>query len=154
MLRFDAPWSRSLTRISLLLVAIAAVMLAVGAWPGVVLLGAVLVLAGALAVRGYTVEPGAVIIHRPGWQTRLDLSGLESAEPDPTAMRRSIRTFGIGGPFALVGCFRSSRIGAFRAYATDPARAVVLRWPGRTVVVTPDDPASFATAVETAAERV
>ena len=151
-LRFDAPWSTALTGISLLLAAVAAVLLWAGATTGAVVLGAVVALAGALAVRGYAVEPGVVVVQRPGWQTRLSLRGLESVGADPDAMRFAWRTWGIGGPFAFVGRYRSGRTGWFSAYATDRDRSVVLRWPDRTVVVTPDDPDAFVTAVETAAE--
>ncbi len=151
-LPFDAPWSRPLTVISLLLAAIAAGMAWTGALEGLAALGAVVALAAGLAVRSYAVEPGAVTVQRLGWETRLDLGGLVSVEADPNAMRRAWRTFGIGGPFAFVGRYHSTRLGAFSAYATDRSRAVVLRWPGRVVVVTPDDPSSFVTAVEAAAK--
>ena len=151
-LRFDAPWSRALTAISVLLAVAMAGLVWTGATEGAVVLGAVVALAGALAVRGYAVEPGVVVVLRPGWRTRLDLGGLESAEADPDAMRWAWRTWGVGGPFAFVGSYRSGRTGSFRAYATDRARSVVLRWPDRTVVVTPDDPEAFVTAVEAAAE--
>ena len=67
-------------------------------------------------------------------------------------MRFAFRTLGIGGPFAFVGRYWSRRLGGFTAYATDRSRSVVmLRWPGRTVVVTPDDPGTFVAAVEAAA---
>ena len=150
-LEFDAPWSTPLTLISALVV-----VLVVGAWVSGATLAAVVILAvaalgGALAVLGYTVEAEAVVIRRPGWETRLDLRDLEDVHADPDAMRFAFRTFGIGGPFAFVGRYRSGRVGGFTAYATDRARAVVLRWPDRTVVVTPDDPETFVAAVEAAA---
>lgn len=151
-LRFDAPWSRALTGISLLLAVVAAGLVWTGATGGALVLGAVVALAGALAVRGYAVGPGVVVVVRPGWETRLDLRGLDSVEADPDAMRMAWRTWGIGGPFAFVGRYRSGRTGWFTAYATDRDRSVVLRWPGRTVVVTPDDPEAFVAAVEAAAE--
>ncbi|MEM0964156.1 MAG: PH domain-containing protein, partial [Bacteroidota bacterium] len=66
-------------------------------------------------------------------------------------MRAAIRVFGAGGPFALLGRFRSAAVGPFRAYATDRQRAVVLRWRSRTVVVTPDEPEAFAEEVREAA---
>ena len=151
-LRFDAPWSPALTGISVLLAVVAGGLVWSGATAGAWVLGAVVALAGALAVRGYAVEPGAVVVLRPGWRTRLDLRGLDAVGPDPDAMRWAWRTWGVGGPFAFVGRYRSGRVGPFTAYATDRARAVVLRWPDRTVVVTPDDPAAFVAAVEAAAE--
>lgn len=153
-LTFDAPWSRSLTVLSALLAVVTAGMWWTGAWIGVAVMGGVIALTGAFAVRGYAVEPGAVVVLRPGWETRLSLVDLESVSADPAAFKHALRTFGIGGPFAFVGRFRSTSVGAFTAYATDGTRAVVLRWPDRAVVITPDDPESFVTAVEAAAEAV
>lgn len=153
-LTFDAPWSRPLTFVSLLLAAVAVGMGWIGAWVGVVLLASIVAVAAGLAVRGYAVEPGVVVVLRPGWETRIPLARLDSATAEPDAFRRAIRTWGIGGPFAFVGRFRSKTVGGFSAYATDGACSVVLRWPDRTVVVTPDDPESFVAAVEAAAEVV
>ena len=152
-LRFDAPWSSALTVISVCVTVVLLVAVFSGAVIATAGLAIVLVGAAAGAVRGYTVEPGALVIQRLGWETRLDLSGLDSAEVDPDAMRWAFRTFGLGGPFAFVGRYRSRSAGAFTAYATDRDLAVVLRWSNRTVVVTPDDPETFVTAVEAAARR-
>ncbi|WP_412060468.1 PH domain-containing protein [Rubrivirga sp. IMCC45206] len=149
-LRFSAPWSTPLTLISTLMVVIVAGAWFSGATLAVVLLLAVLALAAALSVRGYVVEPDAVVVLRLGWATRLPLEGLESVEAEPEAMRRALRTFGIGGPFAFVGRYRTASLGDFTAYATSRPHAVVLRWPERTVVVTPDDPDTFVAAVEAA----
>jgi hypothetical protein len=72
---------------------------------------------------------------------------LISAEIDPVAVEGSMRIFGNGGFFAFTGLFRNRKLGSYRAYATDSKKAVVLRWPGRTVVVTPDDPQKFVAAI-------
>ena len=151
---FDAPWSRWLTAITALLLGVAAWAAVGGYHEAAGVMAALLLVTAALSVRGYAVEPGAVRVLRPGRTTDLSLRGLESVEVDEGAMRRSWRVFGMGGPFALVGWFRSGAVGPFRAYATDPKRAVVLRWADRAVVVTPDDPAAFVAAVEASAEGV
>ncbi|MEM1116477.1 MAG: PH domain-containing protein [Bacteroidota bacterium] len=151
-IRFAAPWSTPLSLASALVFGILALMVGIGATAGAFVVIAVLAAAAYYTVRGYAVEPGALVIDRLGWQTRLDLDGLESAEVDPDAMRGSIRTWGFGGPFAFVGRFRSRELGPYTAYATDRDLAVVLRWPDRTVVVTPDDPEAFAAAAEAASE--
>lgn len=151
-LRFDAPWSTSLTFLSTLMVVILVGALVTGAPVAALLVGATVVGAALYAVRGYAVEPGALVVYRLGWETRIDLAGLRSAEVDPDAMRWAFRTCGLGGPFAYVGRFRNRALGAFTAYATDRDLAVVLRWDHRTVVVTPDDPEAFAAAAEAAAE--
>jgi len=99
-------------------------------------------------VRGYTVTDGALIVHRLGWNFRISLGGLMSAEADPAAMDRSIRISGNGGLFVFCGLFRNSKLGMYRAFCTDAAHAVVLRFPDRIVVVTPDQPEKFVEAIK------
>jgi hypothetical protein len=82
-------------------------------------------------VRGYTVTSDTILVQRLFWTTRLPLAGLQSARFEPEAMRWSIRTFGNGGLFSFTGCFRNKLLGAYRAFVTDPRRAVVLRYSGR-----------------------
>ncbi len=82
-------------------------------------------------------------MQRVGWVSTVNLSGLVSAEVDPFAITKSLRLFGNGGMFCFAGVFRNKRLGTFRLFGTDPGRAVVLRFPGRTVVVTPDRPEEF-----------
>ena len=109
-----------------------------------------ILLAGAFfVIRGYELRPDNLLVRRLGWSSRIDLTDLLSAEVDPKAMSGSIRTCGNGGLFCFAGLFRSKRLGSYRAFATDPARSVVLRFPNRTVVVTPGDPEAFVNAVKT-----
>jgi hypothetical protein len=113
-----------------------------------------LVIVGATAsfsVRGYTVRPGLLIVHRLGWATKIPLGGLVAAEAEPNATIGSIRIFGIGGAFAFVGRFRSSTLGNYRAYVTDPDLCVVLEFGNTTLVVTPDSPTRFVEAVQSGA---
>ena len=56
------------------------------------------------------------------------------------ALRGAVRFFGNRGLFAFTGWFWSRRLGRFRAFATDPGRAVMLRYADRKVIVTPHDP--------------
>ncbi len=95
-------------------------------------------------VRGYTLAPDAILVHRPFWNTRLPRAGLESARFVPDAMRRSIRLCGNGGFFSFTGLYWKKPLGRFQAFVTDLNRTVVLRYAGRTVVVSPDDPEQFA----------
>jgi hypothetical protein len=99
-------------------------------------------------VRGYTVTDGAIIIHRLGWSFRLELAALQTIEADPNALNGSIRLAGNGGLFAFCGWFRNAKLGTYRAFCTDAAHAVVLRYPDRTIVVTPDQPENFVKAVK------
>lgn len=150
MKNYDAPWSRSLVVISAL-TSLLCVGISLGLvwnnrgafpWPGVLPLG-VLGAAALFTVRGYTLLPGAVLVHRLCWSTRLPLSGLELARFEPDAMCGSIRTFGNGGLFSFTGYFRNTTLGSYRAYVTDLRRTVVLRFSGRVVVLSPAGPEDF-----------
>lgn len=104
-----------------------------------------LLIAAAFAgrVRGYTLTEDAITVRRGLWDTRLPLAGLRSVTGDIDAMRGSIRVLANGGVFAFTGRFWNTKLGWYRAYATDPSRAVVLRYPRRTIVITPHDPQQF-----------
>jgi hypothetical protein len=117
-------------------------VLLLGPWPVVL----------AFSVWGYSVRDGQVLVHHPGWTTRLDLADLQAVEATPGIMRGSTMTFANGGLFGFVGHFRNDALGAYRAYATKGENAVVLHLPEDTVVVTPGDPAAFVEVVETEAE--
>ncbi|MGD9599211.1 MAG: PH domain-containing protein [Steroidobacteraceae bacterium] len=61
----------------------------------------------------------------------------------PGEMRGSVRLFGNGGLFAITGWFWNRRLGRYRAFATDPDRAVLLEFARGKVLVTPHDPQAF-----------
>jgi len=153
---FAAPWSGSLKLITLLSVG---VLLSIpvfgmdnfydGMEPALVFTlfvfpVAIVVIAVFFIIRNYEISNDVLYIQRFGWRTTLDLTGLESAETDPQAMKGSIRTFGNGGLFCFAGRFRNKKLGAYRAFATDPKLAVVLTFPDKVVVVTPKNPANFS----------
>ncbi len=103
---------------------------------------------GALTVvSGYRLEADGLSVERPLWTTRVSLAGLDRAWHDPSAVCRSIRLFGNGGLFSVTGWFRNPTLGRYRAFVTDPAKAVVLRSPARTLVVSPEDPIGFLAQV-------
>jgi len=94
-------------------------------------------------VRGYTITPDAILVHRLLWDTRLPRAGLKSAEFVTGVMNRSLRTCGNGGFFSFTGFYWSKTLRSYRAYVTDLRRTVVLRYERRTVVVSPDAPEEF-----------
>jgi hypothetical protein len=104
---------------------------------------ALVVICPLFIVRGYTITMDAILIHRPAWDTRLPRTGLRSAVADPSAMCKSLRTCGNGGFFSVTGFYWSKSLGAYRAFVTDPRKAVVLRYERRTVVISPDAPEDF-----------
>ncbi|MBI4914486.1 MAG: hypothetical protein HY825_01440 [Acidobacteria bacterium] len=99
--------------------------------------------AALFVVVAYDVDGTELGVQRLLWSTRIPLTGIAAAWHDPNAMKCSLRLFGNGGLYSITGLFRSKALGSYRAYVTDPGRAVVLRLPDRTVVVSPDDPGAF-----------
>src|SRR5215831_6381259 len=148
---FNAPWGSSLkwmTGLSMLIlisVALAGFLKGprdnlVWVLSLVVLPLGILVIATCFMIRGYVVTPDTLLVQRLGWHTKLELADLRSVVVDSQAMRGSIRTFGNGGLFSISGAFWNQRLGAYRAFATDPAHAVLLKFTDRVVVITPEDP--------------
>ena len=152
---YRAPWSTSLIVFSLLVTVLCVGISAVAWWESDVrhagspfrwlaLLPLFLLFATALfTIRGYTITPDVILVHRLLWSTPLPRIGLESAQVEPDAMRGSIRTFGNGGAFSFTGFYYNKRLGSYRAYVTDLRRTVVLRYAKRKVVLSPATPEDF-----------
>ncbi|WKD51196.1 PH domain-containing protein [Microbulbifer spongiae] len=104
----------------------------------------ILLLCALFAIRGYTIRNNILLILRPGWKTAIPLDGLTEAQANPSAMQGSVRLFGNGGLFGYIGLFQNKALGRYRAFATNHDKAVVLRFPTRTLVVTPDRPEQMA----------
>jgi hypothetical protein len=156
---FAAPWGGLLKVTSLLLVVVLSGATIAGLmylpsqaprlcrWILGTMCPAILLATVPFIVRGYTIHEGGLRVHRLFWDTRISWMGLKAVEVNPDAMRGSLRLLGNGGGFVFVGWFRNRELGLYRAYVNDLNRAVVLRFPGQTIVVSPDDPAAFAAAV-------
>ncbi|NNF38578.1 MAG: hypothetical protein HKN71_07915 [Gemmatimonadetes bacterium] len=98
----------------------------------------------AFGPNGYSFESHDLVVHRRAWSPeRISLRGLKGVRIGPDLMARSIRTFGNGGVFGFTGWFHNSRLGRYRAWVTDPKRAVALEFGDRTVVVSPGRPHLF-----------
>lgn len=82
---------------------------------------------------------------------RFPLEGAVEVRQDPEVMRWAIKIIANGGLGALRGTFRSKRMGKFYAFMTGTEKAVVVRWPDKTVVVSPADPEFFILSVRSAA---
>lgn len=93
-------------------------------------------------VRGYELSHDALRVQRLLWATVIPLRDLQRAWPDPRALH-ALRLFGNGGLFSISGLFWNRSLGRFRAFANDPARAVVLALGDRRIVVTPEHPDAF-----------
>ncbi len=149
--RFGAPWALSLKLMTVFGVAILGGVATIGLvatpietplWTlaMVVMPLSVLIISLLFMIRGYELSGDELSVLRLLWRSRVSLDGLQAAEINPEAMRRSLRTFGNGGLFCFAGRFRNKKLGPYRAFATDPKLAVVLKFGDRTVVVTPDNP--------------
>ena len=160
MISFRAPWATCLKVMTGLSIAIllgvpvigltmyarhhnAVHLLVMVALPLCMLIGSAFFL-----IRGYVLNDDTLLIQRLGWYSKLDLTDLISAEPDSSAMAKSIRTFGNGGLFCIAGAFWNKKLGHYRAFASDPPRAVILRFPERRVVITPDNPGEFVRRIK------
>lgn len=151
---YQAPWGKILRWSSAALVVLAVGMVACvsflpagmpdWAGPSTRLAGVAIVL-GCLPfmILGYSITDDAILIKRLLWTTRLERRGLKSAEVIPHAMKKSLRTFGNGGGFSFTGWYWNKPLGSYRAFVTDLEKTVVLRFQGRTVVVSPSDPQAF-----------
>ena len=157
MKTYPAPWSKLLmgtTAMGTLVCVGAAVAVALNAKnePGkeaiitaaAVLPVLVVVISALFTIRGYTITADEILVQRLLWSTRFERARLQSASVDPEALRGSIRLFGNGGLFSFSGWFRSPKLGRYRAFVTDPARTVILRFADRVVVMSPSDPDAFA----------
>jgi hypothetical protein len=156
---FHAPWARSVRLLSVGSVMVLLLVMLTGLLLGprqswiwrLAMVGAPLViLCGGLSfmVRGYVLTDSHIEVRRLGWSTLLPLAGLDAVTGEPQGLRGSLRLFGNGGLFAVSGWFWNRRIGRFRAYATDPQRAVLLRYrDGAKIVLTPHDVQHFIVQV-------
>lgn len=150
---FGAPWSTRLKLMTAAIIILLVVVIVVtDDWPRFVVL-AILLVTTALAVRGYSVIDGQLLVHRMGWATKFDLGTLTSAEVSPGATMGSVRAFGIGGLFGFVGHFRNEVLGLYKAYATNQQNTVVLDFGGNKVVVTPGEPNEFVEVVNASAAQ-
>ena len=84
--RYAARWGKKLTLITTFTISLL-VVIALSVSSPLVTLGLVGTLLGcaAFGVYGYSIVDQALLIHRMGWSTRIDLTELKSAEHNPSA---------------------------------------------------------------------
>ena len=152
MKTFKAPWGLSLKLVTLFVSTILIVIPVVGLTQqppeGLVALLAmtviplfILIIAAFYSIFSYRIQNNELLVRRLLWNTSIDLSTLDEAFRDPEAMKYSRRLFGNGGLFCFAGLFKNKKLGKFRALATHPTSAVVLKFTDRKpLVVTPDRP--------------
>jgi hypothetical protein len=159
-IEFKAPWSKSLRVASTVVcsVLLMATAVAVAVWwqtrqpllMALMFLPLVLVVIGLFCmVRGYVLAADEIVVKRLGWANRLPIQDLLTVNGDNEAMSHSLRLFANGGVLSFSGYFWNRKLGRYRAFATDPSRAVILRYPKRKIVITPDDPQRFIVRLRT-----
>jgi len=112
-----------------------------------VIVGVSLPVAWFSQICGYRLTGSELVVLRRNRQTRFAFAELSGVTADPEAMAWSVKIFGNDGLGAITGRFRNRRLGFYQALVTDRPRAVVLRWPGRCLVVSPDRPEEFVREV-------
>jgi hypothetical protein len=165
--RFRSPWGAPLVTVTglvvLLLLSVPGRILLTPEGRGAVLdsiplflivlimpLGILIYAAVFFFIRGYTITPRSLIVHRFAKAITYPLNKMQSVEINPTAMRWTCPMTN-GGLFSFGGhqC-RNKTLGWFRAYVTDFKRCVVLRFSNGTVVVTPENPETFVETIRDA----
>jgi hypothetical protein len=151
-MKFKAPWSKVLIGMSIFGTAICLMVPIINFTPlqrggpdaRVFWLPLLLVFGAALfTIRGYEISSDALLVKRLFWSTRIPLSTLKAACFEPRAMKGSLRTFGNGGFFSFSGWYWSKRLGAYRAFVTNPQNTVILEFEKRKIVVSPENPEQF-----------
>lgn len=159
-MRYTAPWDRSLRISTGVLVAVlalaaatvAGISAAVGGGPvvgalsafAVAVIGAIALLAWALAPTGFAVEGRTVRVERRLWPVTIPLDRLEAIGPlVELRSRGGVRLGGTSGFFGHYGRFWSRSLGAFRLYATRTRDLVLLDLPEERFVLSPGAPERF-----------
>lgn len=155
---FKAPWAISLIAITVIVSTILLGIILIGLLTGprsdfawilamVIIPLLILLTSVVFSIRGYAITDNTLYVQRLGWKTKIDLHGLIAADIDSQAMRHSFRKWGNGGLFSFSGKYYNRRLGHYEAYATDPRKAVVLKFHDRTLIITPDRPERFVARI-------
>jgi len=155
---FKAPWGSTLISVT---------VLASGLFLGIVLIGAfsgpqdqaswwllmegmpllIWAIAGLFTIRGYILTDQTLAVRRLFGHTSIALHDLQSAEYRPGAMRHSLRTWGNGGLLSFTGKFWNAELGLYRAFVTDLEHTVVLTFPDRKIVLSPENTGEFVDSI-------
>ncbi len=160
---YKSIWSRALTINTILGVALSLVTAAAfssigmtGFWfPSVLATLPILLIAVMFArsIRGYEVSTDAVWVVRWIDRRRIPLDGLKEVERAPSDMAAGVQPGNRqtnAALFAYNAMYDNDVLGPHQAYATDLQHVVVLRYPDRIVIISPDRPDDFVNAVRCA----
>lgn len=155
---YKAPWAISLIAITVVVSAILLLIILIGLLTGprsdfawilamVIIPLLILLTSVVFSIRGYVIADNTLYVQRLGWNTKIDLHGLIAADIDSQAMQKSFRKWGNGGLFSFSGKYYNRRLGNYEAYATDPQKAIVLKFRDRTLIITPERPERFVAQI-------
>lgn len=161
MSRFPAPTDRTLRRVTGFAVAVmlGAAVTVPWVFPGRAgggpvsaavagLVATTLVLAWALAPRGFALEAGALIVERPLRAIRIPAGSIRAvAQLPPGALADATRLGGSGGLFGWYGRHHSATLGAFLLYARRSGPLVLVDTDRERYVLSPEPADRFAEAV-------
>lgn len=96
---------------------------------------------------GYEITDTELIIKRPFKNKIYDRSSIAQVVPiENSVLRKSIRTFGVGGVFGYWGKFANVKYGVTTWYATRRKDAVLVAFTtNHKIVLTPNDSSGFVT---------
>lgn len=158
--KFGARWSNRLKMITIFILAICIGIpitsfnrlyhQGADTWAIFLLFIPVLIAVGSFffAIRSYVITDSQIIVNHIGWNRTFDIDQLTKATYEPHVTAGSVRVWGNGGLFSFSGYFRNSTLRSYRAYMTNAADAVVLRFGEDIVVISPDDPEKFVEALK------
>ena len=145
--RFFAPWDWIVSLVTVLLLSFFGGLLFFteqNLIPQIMYICIILICA-LFGVYGYTIQNESIHIIRLGWKKRIKITDIKKVEFIPNAMKKSIRTWGIGGAFGYIGYFNNRILGKYKAFATNRKNTVILYLNSKEnlYVLTPDKPEAF-----------
>lgn len=96
-----------------------------------------------LRISSYEIDSGNLVVHLGFTKKIFPLSGLRNASIEERPFAGATKDAASAGVWSYCGSFSSGKLGAFSAYATTSARGVLLVWPDKKVLVTPEDAERF-----------
>lgn len=97
------------------------------------------------SIRHYEISDGKLMVRRPFDAIQIPLGNISDVHTvDRKSLRRTVRTFGIGGLFSYTGTFWNKEFGSMTWYVTRMDKAVLMvDAKGTKVVVSPDEAERF-----------
>jgi hypothetical protein len=101
-------------------------------------------------ITSYEISSGNLVVHLGFGKKIFPLSGLQNISLEESPFSGARKNAAMAGVWSYCGVFNSAKLGEFHAYATDTSRGVLLTWPDKKVLVTPQDATSFVQSARSA----